>query len=261
MKIAIAGWSLHRRFQAGSLKLIDFPEQARKEFGVKGIELNSPFFESLEDEYLRKLKEKVAKNKMKIVNIAVDSEGDLASTNEEIRKKAVKNHQKWIYIAKKVGSPSFRANTGGPENITREAIEKCIKSFTELCQEAEKEGITVLIENHGGISKDPDIIVRIMEEVKRGIGTCPDFGNFPDETRYQDLEKIAKYAKCAHAKFYEFDEKGEDTKINASRCINILKKAGFDGWLSIEFEGKENEKEGIKKSIILCQKYIGEVYD
>ncbi len=256
MKIGVAGWSLHRRFQGESLKLIDFPEQAKKEFGVKGIEFNSPFFESLEDGYLKKLRERIEENEMEVVNIAVDNEGDLASTNEETRRKAVQNHKKWIYIAKEIGSPSFRANTGGPKIVNEEAIKKCTKSFTELSREAEREGITVLIENHGGISGDPDIIVRIMEEVGKGIGTCPDFGNFPDETRYQDLEKIAKYAKCAHAKFYEFDEKGEDTKIDASHCINILKKAGFDRWLSIEFEGKGDESEGVKKSIKLCQKYI-----
>jgi len=256
MKIAVSGWSLHRRFQEGKLKLLDFPREVREKFGVKGIELNSPFFESLEDDYLERLRERVEECGMKVGNIAVDNEGDLASLDERARRQAVENHKKWIYIAKRIGSPSFRANAGGYGKVNEDVIRACIKSFSELCQEAEREGISVLIENHGGISGDPDIIVRIVEEVKKGIGTCPDFGNFPDEVRYSALEKIAKYAKFVHAKFYEFDENGEDTRIDASRCINILKKAGFDGWLSIEFEGKGDEEEGITRSIELCKKYL-----
>jgi len=256
MKIAISGWSLHRRFQTGKLKLLDFPAEIRDRFAVKGIELNSPFFESLEDDYLKRLKERVREKKMEVINIAVDNEGDLASLDEETRSQAVENHKKWIHIAKKVGSPSFRANAGGYGGVNEDVIKACIKSFSELCQEAEKEGVAVLIENHGGISGDPDVIVRIMQEVGGGIGTCPDFGNFPDEIRYEGLEKIAKYARLVHAKFYEFDKNGEDPRIDASRCIEILRKAGFDGWLSIEFEGKGDEEEGISKSIKLCKKYL-----
>ncbi|MCD6318929.1 sugar phosphate isomerase/epimerase [Candidatus Aerophobetes bacterium] len=256
MKIAVSGWSLHRSFQAGKLKLLDFPRKIREKFEIRGIELNSPFFESLEDDYLKRLKERVRENEMEVINIAVDNEGNLASLDERTRRQAVENHKKWIYIAKKIGSPSFRANAGGYDSTSEDVIKACIKSFSELCQEAKREGIVILIENHGGISSNPDVIIRIIQEVGEGIGTCPDFGNFPDEIRYSGLEKIAKYARVAHAKFYGFDEKGEDPKIDASRCIGILKKAGFDGWLSIEFEGKGNEEEGLSKSIKLCEKYI-----
>ena len=256
MKIAVEGWSLHKRFEKGELKLLDFPRQVKEEFEVSGIGLNSPFFKSLDDIYLQELKEKIKENNLEVVNIAVDNQGDLASLNEEERKEAVENHRKWIYIAKKLGSPSFRANSGGHKGVTEEVIQACIKSFRELCTEAIKENIFVLIENHGGISGDPNTIVRIMEEVKDGIGTCPDFGNFPDEIRYSGLEKMAKYARVVHAKFYEFDERGEDTRIDASRAIDIFKKVGFDSWLSIEFEGKGDDHNGVIKSIQLCRKYI-----
>lgn len=256
MKVAVSGWSLHRQFQAGRLKLLDFPVKIREEFEIGGIELNSPFFDSLEDDYLKRLKERARENEMEVINIAVDNEGDLASLDEETRRQAVENHKKWIYIAKKVGSPSFRANAGGYGGVSEDVIKACIKSFSELCQEAEVEGISVLIENHGGISGDPDVIVRIMQEVGKGIGTCPDFGNFPDDIRYEGLEKMSKYARVVHAKFYEFDENGEDPRIDASRCVGILRKAGFDEWLSVEFEGKGDEEEGISKSIKLCRKYL-----
>lgn len=82
----------------------------------------------------------------------------------------------------------------------------------------------LLIENHGGISGNPDNVVRILEEVGSDyLGTCPDFGNFPAEIRYEGLSKLAKYAVVVHAKTYEFDESGEETTIDMKRCIDIMK--------------------------------------
>ena len=256
MNLGLAGYSLRRRFKNGELKLLDFPQQAKKEFGINAIELNQPFFESLDNGYLKELKVRVKEEGMQIVHISVDNEGDLAAIDEDVRREAVENHKKWIYIAKALNCPTFRANTGGCQGITDKTIMMCIKSFNELCQEAAKEGITVLIENHGGISADPDAIGRIVNEVGKNIGTCPDFGNFPDGIRYEGLKKISKYAKRVHAKFYEFDEKGEDIKIDASRAIGIFKDIGFKEWILIEFVGKGNDHEGVLKSIELCQRYI-----
>ena len=256
--IAVASYSLNRRFKSGELKLLDFPHQVKKEFNVNAVELNSPFFESLEDDYLKELKNRVDKNGIQIVNICVAYKncGDIASTEEIVRKEAVENFGKWIRIAKKLGSPSFRTDIGH-DNATEEEISVCIKSLAELSREAEKEGIVELVENHGrAIPKNPDVIVRIMEEVGGDIGTCPDFGNFPEEILYEGLQKIAKYAKVVHAKFFEFDEKGEDTKIDARRAIKIFKDIGYNGYFSIEFEGKGDDHEGVIKSIELCKRYI-----
>jgi sugar phosphate isomerase/epimerase len=259
MKIAVAGWSLHRRFRApeNPLKLMDYPALVRAEFGVDAVELNSPFFASLEAAYLADLKAAVKKAKSRVVHISVDGQGDLAAVDEAVRAEAVKKHLAWFGIAKAVGSPGFRANTGGKAGVNPETIAQCIKSFKELAREGEKTGLNILIENHGGISGDPDLIVRIMEEVaSERIGTCPDFGNAPDDTRYQFLEKIMPYAKVCHAKFYEFDAAGEDTKIDAKRCIDIAKKAKFVGYCAIEFEGQGDDLDGVRKSVALLKKYI-----
>ena len=101
------------------------------------------------------------------------------------------------------------------------------------------------------------LIVRIMEEVgSPNIGTCPDFGNTPDDTRYEFLERIMPYAKILHAKFHEFDEDGEEVKIDAKRCLDIARDAGFDGFCSVEFEGKEDQMAGVRKSVALLRKYL-----
>ena len=202
-------------------------------------------------------KQAIADAGSRAVHVSVDGYGDLGSADEDERKEAVAKHMPWFDICKAVGMPSFRANTGGKAGVSEDTIAACIRSFKELAAEGERKGVSVLIENHGGISGDPELIVRIMEEVgSPNIGTCPDFGNTPDETRYEFLERIMPYAKILHAKFLEFDEDGEETKIDAKRCLDLARAVGFDGYCSIEFEGSEDQPEGVTKSAALLRKYL-----
>ncbi len=65
-----------------------------------------------------------------------------------------------------------------------------------------------------------------------------------------------KYAFLAHVKTYDCDEEGKKTTIGVERCLNILKDSGFDRYLSIEFEGKGNQREGVKKTLALPRKLV-----
>jgi len=245
MDISVAAWSLNRSFRAeeNPLALIDFAKLVKDDFDVDAVELYSGFFASRDSSYLADLKQAIADAGSRAVHVSVDGHGDLGSADEDERRA--------------VGMPSFRANTGGKAGVSEDTIAACIRSFKDLAAEGEKRGVSVLIENHGGISGDPDLIVRIMQEVgSPNVGTCPDFGNTPDDTRYEFLERIMPYAKILHAKFHEFGDDGEETRIDAKRCLDIARAAGFDGYCSIEFEGKENQPEGVRKSVALLRKYL-----
>lgn len=259
MEISVAAYSLRDLFrrEEDRLALVDFPKLVRDEYGVEAVELYSAFFDSHEAAYLAKVKEGVAGAGSRAVHVSVDGFGDLGSADEDQRREAVQKHMVWFDVCEAVGMPSFRANTGGKAGVNEDTIAACIRSFKDLVAEGEKRGVSVLIENHGGISGTPDLIVRIMEEVgSPNIGTCPDFGNTPDENRYEFLEQIMPYAKIIHAKFREFDANGEDTKVDARRCLDIARAAGFDGFCSIEFEGKGDQVEGVRKSVALLRKYM-----
>ena len=132
-----------------------------------------------------------------------------------------------------------------------------VKKDKELAAEGERTGVCVLIENHGGISSDADLIVRIIEEVgSPAVGTCPDFGNTPDHSRIPFLQRIMPYAKVVHIKFYQFDAAGEETRIDVRACLEVCRNAGFDGYLSIEFEGEGDQFEGVARSVALLRKYL-----
>lgn len=255
MQIAVASWSLHREIPQ-STPLIEFPRICQEEFGVKVLELNSPFFASTEKGYLDQLGETISKRGMTVVNIAVDL-GDIANPDDEERRKDIEALKEWFSIAKGLGSPFIRINAGKGESIDDVVLRRVIDSYKELVEEGEKVGVGLVIENHGGPSANPDNIVRIIETVGSAhFGACPDFGNFAPEIRYQGIARIAKYAFLAHVKSYDFNEEGKETTIDVERCLNILKKAGFEGDLSVEFEGKGNQREGVKKTLALLKKLV-----
>lgn len=269
MDIALAGWSINRRFRRehDPLKLLDYPRLAIEEFGLNLVELNSPFFvyedptnpacSPIAKGYLAQLKKAADDVNVKFAGIAVDGHGNLGSIDPAERKKAVENHRKWYDVCHALNCPAFRANSGGKgKQSTPEEVKACTESFAQLAKWAEQEGVTLLMENHWGISVNPDTMVQIITAVgSKNFGALADFGNFPDEYRLEGLRKIAPHTKFVHAKFLEFDADGEDRRINGKACIEIFKNINYRGTFGIEFEGKGDDHEGVVKSKALLQKY------
>lgn len=269
MEISLAGWSIHRRFFDKKITIVDYPKVTADEFGINMIELNSPFFEyqnqdnqqtsPVKASNVAEIKKVAADSGVKCLSIAVDGHGNLAALDEAERKAAVDSHRKWFDISCELGCTSFRANSGGhgPEGTEQKQIGQCTKSFAELAEIGAKCNIVVTMENHGGISYDPDVIVRIMTEIDSpNCRVLADFLNWPDEDdKLANLEKVAPFAFATHAKFLSFDENGESPEIDAAKAIKILSDAGYSNPYGIEYEGKTDDHEGVLKSKALLLKH------
>lgn len=258
MKLSLAGWSLHRLFRAESnpLTMLNFPSFARDAFGLDAIELNSPFFESREPQYLRRLIEAAESAGVKMLNIAVDESGDLASEDSAVRLDGINNYSRWIPVARELGCAAIRANSGGRNPTVRAvAVANCVESFHRLVEAGQKHQVAILIENHGGMSAYADTIVHIMTELGKShapdsFGTMPDFGNWPDEVdRYESLRKIMPWAQAVHAKVLEIDEALNHPKFDLVRCVQVARGAGYDGHLGIEYEGPGDQVEGVHRAM------------
>lgn len=257
MKLSLAGWSLHRFFRAPErpLKLVDFPAMAMDRFGLDAVELNSPFFPSRDAKLIRALSAAAEKARVRLLNIAVDEVGDLSADNDLDRNRAVQNNGRWVPIAAELGCVAIRANTGGMGIIdTDKAVLCCVDSFRRLADLGAKYGVSILIENHGGLSDDPDHVVQIVNEVRLThgntvIGTLPDFGNWSDADRYASLAKVLPLAKAIHAKVHDIDENLEHPKFDLAKCVNLARACGYDGYLGIEYEGSADPIDGVKRAI------------
>ena len=72
---------------------------------------------------------------------------------------------------------------------------------------------------------------------------------------YQGVTEFLPYAKAVSAKSYNFNDKGENTKIDYYKMLQIVKDGGYDGHIGIEYEGETlSEHDGIIATKALIEK-------
>ncbi len=220
-KISLAQWSLNRRLfgrQEPKLDNLDFAKEARS-FGIDAIEYVNKFFmdKAKDTEYLAQMKKRAADHGVKSLLIMCDEEGDLGDPDTKRRTQTVENHYKWVEAAKYLGCHSIRVNAAS-QGTYEEQQKLAADGLRCLCEYASGHKLNVIVENHGGLSSDPQWLTCVIKEVNLpNCGTLPDFGNFPEEIdRYEAVETLMPYAKSVSAKSYDFDENGDETKIDLS---------------------------------------------
>ena len=258
LKISLAAWSLHREFFDNTIDQLGMLE-ACAEFGITGFELVNTFFRSPQYAYLRHMKKRAGELGVELLLIMCDAEGDLAHVDKAKREVAARSHRKWIDIACVLGCHSIRVNIRGEEDDPDAMRERAAEGLRMVLDYASGTGISVLLENHGGLSSDAVWLTSLVDLVDDPqLGTLPDFGNFPDETdRYQAVETLMPQAKAVSAKCYDFDSDGNETKIDFPRMMEIVKAGGYSGYVGIEFEGQDMpERDGIQACKALLERLI-----
>jgi len=259
-KISLAQWSLHRRlFGLAKPKLdnLDFAKEA-KGFGFNAVEYVNQFFKdkAKDTEYLAKMKKRAADNDVKSLLIMCDGEGNLGDPDSKRRTQTVENHYKWIEAAKYLGCHSIRVNAAS-QGTYEEQQKLATDGLRRLCEFAAGHKLNVIVENHGGFSSNPKWLTAVIKDVNLpNCGTLPDFGNFPSEIdRYEAVRIMMPYAKSVSAKSYDFNENGDETRIDYYRMMKIVLDAGYSGYVNVEYEGSRlNENEGIIATKKLLEK-------
>lgn len=262
-KISLAQWSLNKPIFEGELDPMDFAEKA-SEMGFEGIEYVTGFYseriKTAEDPeaemkiVLDSLKAKSEEFGVRNVLLMIDEEGDLAVKDSVARNQAVENHKKWVDAASFLGCHSIRVNLFGAED-PEEWKNAAADGLSKLSEYAAEKNINVLVENHGYLSSNIDLLVEVMQKVNmENCGTLPDFGNFclkreggkrweaeciEEYPKYEGVKKMMPYAKAVSAKSYSFNDKGEEELIDYKRMLKIVKEAGYTGYIGVEFEGED----------------------
>ncbi len=261
-KISLAEWSLHRTLRDPSKNLtnLDFARVAKREFGIDGIEYVNQFFKdkAKDENYLKELKNRADGEGVKSLLIMVDGEGSLGDPDEAKRNQAAENHFKWVDAAKYLGCHSIRVNAASRGSF-EEQQSLAADGLSKVSQYAQKSGLNVIVENHGGLSSNGAWLAGVIKKVGMdNCGTLPDFGNFfirrgsnPEEyDRYQGVDELMPFAKAVSAKTHDFDDDGNEVHTDYVKMMKIVvEKHGYDGYVGIEYEGgKIGEMQGIQKS-------------
>ncbi|MBY0506344.1 MAG: sugar phosphate isomerase/epimerase [Bryobacteraceae bacterium] len=254
-KLSLAQWSLHKAIQSRLITNLDFPRIAREQFGIEGLEYVNQLWQAPTSDYVRRLKASQVSTGTKCVLIMCDGEGFMGHPEKPVRLAAAVNHYKWVDITAELGGHSIRTNMypgpKQPEGAAEVAafVDRCAESFTDLCAYARKANLNVIIENHGGVSSQPEVVVSLMKKVNApNFGTLPDFGNFPKEIdRYDAVKQLMPHAKGVSFKCFDFDAAGRETTIDMDKMMGIVEAAGYRGYVGIEYEGNRlTEFEGIQ---------------
>ena len=238
-RIAVSSWSFHTFFERDKnnpdKQLWDpreFPEMIADRYQVHNVEMVLPHLGPVEPSLVRDFKARLAKAHSRVVNMPLDY-GELwntpaiSSTDAAEREHAIGLYKKGIDAAAALECPSVRADPG---NVNLDDPSITIDSYKELAAYARSKGITLVVENHGAIARDPETLIKILKSA--GIGALPDIGNFPDdETRQRGLALMFPIAGAvAHAKMRD--------GMDFGRCIRVAADAGFEGVWSIEASGR-----------------------
>jgi len=272
LKISLAQWSLNRAFFANKLNAEEFANISINDYGIDAVEYVGTFYKdkSKDETFWQQMKDRSNKAGVKNLLIMVDDEGDLGNTDDAARKQAVENHHKWVHAAKLLGCHSMRVNAFG-EGKQEDIRTALVDGMGQLVAYAAKEGINVLIENHGLQSSNGKFIAGIMKEVNHpNFGPLPDFGNWCLNAKwgstqnkkctvsydiYEGVKEFMPYAKGVSAKSYDFDADGNETQMDYAKFLQIVKEAGYQGYVGIEYEGERlSEPEGIRLTKALLKK-------
>jgi hypothetical protein len=183
-----------------------------------------------------------------MVLIMVDDEGDGCSSTREERIQFGINHRKWIDAAHFLGCHAIRTNCRGPKDVNKEeALKWSAETYRMLLEYAVPARISVLIENHGGVSNDADWMVSLMKEVDSLY-----FGSYPDwrqpSTGFDNVGYLTKMLPYAGGMSYRNQPSEELT----AKMIRLTRDSGYRGWYGIESSGRD----GIKLGIELLKKYL-----
>jgi sugar phosphate isomerase/epimerase len=260
--ISLAEFSFASDLWTGKISNLDFPAKAKNDFGISVVEYVSGFFNGKhkDSDYLADLKKRAEDAGVKNNLIMVDDQ-NLADLDDAKRKAAVESHYPWVDAAKYLGCSSIRVNLGSMDmpGTSEDEAKAAVDGYGKLLEYGDKAGLNVIVENHLGRSCNAQWLVNIMKQVNhRRAGVLPDFGNFcvkrtKPETNdiagwmktvcleqydmYKGVEELMPYAKGVSAKTHKFKPNGEEHEMDFARLFNIIKKAGFKGYVGIEYEG------------------------
>lgn len=237
--ISLQQWALVDEIREGKWTTLDFARIAREDFGINGIEFVNTLFDVPTYNYLKQLKKNADDYGVEMLLIMCDAEGEMASSSKKERMQAVINHHKWIDIAHYLGCHSIRTNCYGPQDASKEELLNLAEeSYNKLLEYAVQARVSVLIENHGGVSNDADFLVALMKRVNNlYFGMLPDFRQPSAEfDNYGFLEKVLPYAMALSVRT-------QPTEEGLVKLIKLCRDSGYKGYYGIETSGREGVKE------------------
>jgi len=195
------------------------------------------------------------------------------SPDPAVREENVAKTLRSIDLAYRLGIPTMRVNTGRwgtskdfdelmanrgieprlPGHTDDEAFGWVIAALEQCLPRAEECGVVLGLENHWGLGRTAAGVMRIVDAIDSPwLRTTLDTGNFLDDMVPQ-MERIAPAACLVQAKTYYGGGKWYTLDIDYAKVAEILRKVRYQGWVSLEFEGKDDPEVAVPRSLAMLK--------
>lgn len=276
--IAVSTYSFWRFRRDSQIKIADCIDRAG-EWGFDAVELleiqmdlerdaESPWHSNA---YLQDLKRRAFVNGLALCGMSTHQ--DFVDPSREKRFAQMERTRRSIELAHELGIPTIRVNTGR-WNTTRsfdalmanrgiesplegytdeDAFPWVIEAFEQLVPLAERHGVVLGLENHWGLGLTPEGVNRIVRAVDSPwLRITMDTGNFLEDP-YAKLEQIAPDTVFVQAKTYYGGGTWYTLDLDYRRIAKILRTHDYRGYVSLEFEGREDFRTAIPKSLAMLR--------
>jgi sugar phosphate isomerase/epimerase len=279
LPIAISTYSLWR-FQNADLRSLNRCIDLADTFGFDGIELL--LYQLSQNELLSRANLMAFKRRAQRLGLplmGMSTHQGFVTPDREKRTFNISRTIGQLELAYELGIPTMRVNTGtwgtskdfdelmanrGIEDplegyTDEDAFPWVIEAFERILPTAEKCGIVLGLENHWGLGLTPEGILRIVDAVDSPwLQVTTDTGNFLEDP-YERLTKLAPHTVLVQAKTYFGGGQWYTLDLDYDRIGRILNEHGYRGWISLEFEGKEEWETAIPKSLALLRNAFARV--
>ena len=290
MKLSVSSYSFFQHIRDGKLSYVDCVDKAAEmgfdaiEFINLDLDLHGVSGIDAEKELARKIKDRAAACGVDVNAYTIGA--CLYKDTESERLAEVERVKAQLDVAAELGAKVLRhdvcyslGKTGAARSFDL-MLPYIAESSRKITEYGETLGIRTCTENHGYIAQDSDRVERLFNAVNHdNFGLLVDMGNFAcvDEDPAIAVSRVAPYAIHVHVKDLKilddesaglFPTRGGKSvlgtvigegDIPVKRCLSILKRAGYDGYLSMEYDGREDSMTAVPRGLKNLKRILAEI--
>jgi len=263
------------QFRHEHLRRIEKCIDLAAEMGFDGVEILHRQMEAESNDYLQLLKRRAFLNGLDLCGFSTHQ--TFLSPNADVRRKNIDHTIHCIELAYALGIPTMRVNTGTwktsknfDELMKNRGVEPPIPgctdeqgfgwvmdAYAEIVKTAERCGVTLGLENHWGLGRTPEGVLRVVDAINSPwLRVTLDTGNFLEDP-YDRLERLAPKTVLMQMKTYFGGGLWYTLDLDNRRIADMLRRHNFHGYVSLEFEGKDDPLQGIPRSLEELRKAFG----
>jgi sugar phosphate isomerase/epimerase len=272
--LSLTTWSLHRNLgplrwthwddeqgksvvsvqeQPQTLSLLELPGELQRR-GFAAMEVCHFHFPDTGESYLRELRASCERAGIRFYTLLADY-GDITNPDERRREADIEWLKAWIDVASLAGAERIRIIGGDADPADREAVALAAFQLRRLIAYAREKNVRIVTENFHSLTSVADNCLALLDACGGEIGLTSDFGNFKGPGKMQELARTVPRSESIHAKALT-DERGAPDAEEFRQCLDIVKQSGYEGPITLVYDGPGDMWEGIGRVKELVTPYL-----